>query len=103
MKTKYIFYLILFSTLFGCQKNTIAIHGTFEFIKEYTTTITVGGIVGITEKTFNVGEVYQGTDQGKDYITIRIADHSYFNDDCPNSWCYQELLDVPREYLMFVE
>jgi hypothetical protein len=36
-------------------------------------------------------------------ITIRIAEHSKLNDDCPNSWCYQGLLDVPGEVLQLME
>ncbi len=69
------------------------------FIKEYDITVTVGGVVGIAERKFEIGEIYTGTDKGNKVITIRIAEHSELNDDCPNSWCYQELLDVPRDFV----
>ena len=69
------------------------------FIKEYDITVTVGGVVGIAERKFEIGEIYTGTDKGNEVITIRIAEHSELNDDCPNSWCYQELLDVPRDFV----
>ena len=70
---------------------------------EYTAKVTVGGIVGITERTFNIGEVYEGTDKGETTITIRIAEHTELNEDCPSSSCYQELLSVPREFLKLVQ
>ena len=66
----------------------------FEFVAEYTVTITVGGFVGITERTFNIGEVYEGTDKGEKTITIRIAEHTELNEDCPNSSCYQGFLKL---------
>lgn len=61
-----------------------------------------GGSVGFIERTFEIGEIYEGTDNGGATITIRIAEHTELNEDCPNSWCYQEFLEVPREYLRFV-
>ena len=71
----------------------------FIFIKTYKTSVTVGGIVGIAERTFEVGEIYPGTEKMNGNITIRIANHSKLNEDCPNSWCYQEYLDVPQDFL----
>ena len=65
--------------------------------------MTVGGVIGISERTFKIGEVYTGTEKSGDLITIRIAENSELNNDCPNSWCYQELLDVPSEYLKMAE
>lgn len=65
--------------------------------------VTVGGVVGIIERTFEKGEIYKGTDEGGKTITIRIAEHSNLNDNCPNSSCYQEFLEVPREFLKKVK
>jgi len=87
----------------SCTHDEETIREEFEFIAEYSATITVGGFVGITERTFEAGEVYSGTDLGGETITIRIAEHTELNDDCPNSWCYQELLEVPREFLKLAD
>jgi len=99
-KLIYLFILTLGITSCGPDDENLQVE--FEFITEYSTTVTVGGVVGITERTFEIGEIYKGTDEGET-ITIRIAEHSELNDDCPNSWCYQELLEVPQEFLKFVD
>jgi hypothetical protein len=89
---------------YHCEKNDeLLSHREFEFIANYSTMVTVGGFVGLAERTFEIGEIYEGTDVGEKTITIRIAEHSELNEDCPNSWCYQEFLDVPRESLRLVE
>lgn len=106
MRTFKLLGLLLVLTIFSsCNKNDDVniIIQDFEFVEEYTATITVGGFVGITERTFNIGEVFEGTDNGEETITIRIAEHSELNEDCPNSSCYQEFLSVPREYLKLVQ
>ena len=95
--------LVLLAILWSCDKNDPLIEDDFEFVEEYTTTITIGGIVGIQERTFAVGETFEGTDDGGDIITIRIAEPSELNSDCPNPSCYQELLDVPREFLRIAD
>lgn len=101
---KKLIYLLIFNLIMiSCNSDDETKNNEYEFITKYSTTVTVGGVVGISERTFKIGEVYSGTDQGIDAITIRIAEHSELNDDCPNSWCYQELLDVPREFLKLVE
>ncbi len=102
-KLKIVGLLLLFVLVISCSKGTEVVHREFEFIDEYSTTITVGGFVGITERVFKIGEVYEGTDTGGETITIRIAEHTELNEDCPNSWCYQEMLDVPRELLRLVK
>ncbi len=104
--TKKIFKTIIIFLLLStnsCNNDDENLQEGFEFITEYTTTVTVGGVVGITERIFEIGEVYNGTDEGEETITIRIAEHSELNDDCPNSLCYQEFLEVPREFLKIVE
>jgi hypothetical protein len=99
-------YLVLsLLTVFitSCTNNEEILQGEFEFIAPYSATVTVGGFVGIRERAFEIGEKYTGTDERRETITIRIAAHSYLNDDCPNSWCYQEFLAVPRRFLRLVE
>ncbi len=98
MKRLIYFALLILGTL-SCSSKDENITMEYEFIHEYKTTVTVGGILGTTERVFKVGEIYTGTNQGNEMIRIRIAEHSKLNDDCPNSWCYQEFLEVPRLFL----
>ncbi|PJJ09514.1 hypothetical protein CLU83_2878 [Flavobacterium sp. 1] len=100
---KIICYFILALGIISCSSDDKTIQGEFEFISQYTTNVTVGGVVGVHERTFEKGETYKGTDEGKKTITIRITDHSELNSNCPNSLCSQELLEVPREFLKFVK
>lgn len=102
-KLQLVSFFLLIVIIASCHKEDSLLKGEFVFQAEYTTTVTVGGVVGIAERTFKIGEVYNGTDKGDETIIIRIAEHSDLNDDCPNSWCYQEFLAVPREYLKFVK
>jgi len=97
---KYLLLLIFPVILFSCsQDENQGIEGKFEFVSEYRASITVGGILGTKEQTFEVGEIYKGVDLGEDSITIRIAEHTKRNEDCPSNLCYQEFLDVPRFHL----
>jgi hypothetical protein len=100
---KLIYLLVIISGVFSCSSDDEIENNGYEFIAEYSSTATVGGVVGISERTFEIGEIYTGTDEGNGMITISIAKHSELNDECPNSWCYQELLDVPSEFLKLVE
>jgi hypothetical protein len=100
-KLVYIFIWTL--GIISCNSDNDASQGKVEFISEYSTTVTVGGGVGINERTFEIGEIYKVTDQSGETITIRITEHSELNDNCPNSWCYQEILEVPKEFLKFAE
>jgi len=100
---KLIYLLVLTLGIISCSSDDDDRQAEFEFITEYSATVIVGGVVGITERTFEIGEMYKGTNQGNGTISIRIAEHSELNDDCPNSWCYQELLDVPQEFLKLME
>ena len=84
-----IYLFILTLGIISCSSDDEIENNEYEFIAEYSTTVTVGGVVGISERTFEIGEVYSATDQSANAITIRIAEHSELNDDCPNSWCYQ--------------
>lgn len=100
---KLIYLIILTFGMISCSSDDENRNDEYEFVAEYSTEVIVGGVVGITERTFEIGEIYRGTDNGGNIITIRIAEHSELNNDCPNSWCYQELLNVPREFLRLVE
>ena len=100
---KVVCVFILCLAIISCTSDVENNNRYYEFIEEYTATITVGGVVGIFERTFEIGEKYIGNGQSNGVITIRIAEHSKLNNDCPNSWCYQELLDVPSEFLKLAE
>jgi hypothetical protein len=101
---KIICFIILTLGIISCNSDeSIHVEGNYKFTNEYSATIMVGGVVGISKKTFEVGEVYKGVDQGKETITIRIAEHSELNDNCPDNTCYQEFLEVPRKFLKFVK
>ena len=100
---RFIFLVIISLVFNSCSSDSETSKERFEFIVEYSAQVTVGGVIGITERTFAIGEVYTGTDNGDGTVTIRIAEHSELNNDCPNSWCYQELLEVPVEYLKLID
>lgn len=96
---KLICFLILTLGILGCSSDEDKESQDFEFTTQYTTQITIGGVVGISDRTFKIGETFKGIDNGKETIKIRIAEHSPLNDNCPNNTCYQEFLEVPRTYL----
>lgn len=97
---KMICFLILTLGILACSSEENArVEGNFEFIAPYTTQITVGGVVGIQERTFKIGETFSGISEGNGDVTIKIAEHSVLNDNCPSNTCYQEFLNVPRKYL----
>lgn len=101
---KFICFFILTLVIISCNSDEkTSLEGNFEFTNEYSATITVGGVVGITQKTFEVGEIYKGIDDGKETITIRIAEHTKLNDNCPSNTCYQEFLNVPKKFLKYVK
>lgn len=100
---KLIYLFVLTLVIASCSSDDENENTKYKFIKEFSTTVTVGGVVGTSERTFDIGEIYSATAQSANAITIRIAERSKLNDDCSNSWCYQELLDVPREFLQLLE
>ncbi|MNF76848.1 hypothetical protein D3C87_1488080 [compost metagenome] len=103
---KILFFFILTLGIISCnsdESTPTPASGDFQFTTEYSATIAVGGFVGIVRTTYKVGEVYKGTDEGKETIRIRIAEHTTLNDNCPSNTCYQEFLDVPRTFLKFVK
>ncbi|XMO85163.1 hypothetical protein AAFN75_10225 [Algibacter sp. AS12] len=100
---KLIYFFIITIGFMSCSSDDDKKNTEYKFVSEYTATVIVGGVIGITERTFEVGEVYSGVENSNNIITIRIAEPSKLNEDCPNSWCFQELLDVPDSYLKLLE
>ena len=92
-------FFILTLVMVSCNSEDEISQGEYEFTASYSATVVVGGVVGVYKRNFETGEVYPGTDEGGEAIKIRIAEHSERNNNCPNSSCYQEFLDVPREFL----
>ena len=103
MRFAIVLFLALIAVL-SCSKEPSGdiTEANYKFITAYSAKITVGGIVGVVERTFYVGEVFSGSDKGEANITLRIAKHTKNNENCPNPWCYQEFLEVPRTFLQLV-
>ena len=84
--------ILIFFSLNSCKKDYDDY--TYEFIQPYCTQITVGGIVGVTEKCYAKGDLIKGDKLKDGFVTIRIAEHSKLN-DTPSDASYQEILKVP--------
>lgn len=80
----------------------------YKFIKPFSERVTVGGAVGLSTKSFNVGDVVEGekiqryVDEiggkkptGAPIVRVRIAPHSPINEGAPSNMSYQEFLDIP--------
>ena len=48
----------------------------YRFIQNYTTNVSVGGVVGIIPRTFNVGQIVNGIDEGGDNIRVSLGSSS---------------------------
>lgn len=100
MKAVYFACSILFLLLFNnCKKQEIIKESQYVFTKPFCSIVTVGGVVGITEKCFSTGDTITGYQKKEEKITIRIAEHSYRNEGPPSNMSYQEFLEVPLDYL----
>jgi len=66
--------------------------------EEYSTTVTVGGVVGIEKVTYHVGDTIKGREVTGG-IEIELRAHSELNEGAPGPWSYQETLIIPREYI----
>lgn len=89
--------LIIFAS---CTNDQTITNQTYVFTKPYCATVTVGGIVGLAEKCYKIGDVVTGKEINAGKLTIRIAEHSSLNDGPPSSASYQEFLEVPiKNYL----
>lgn len=102
MKMKIVYMLslaLLVPILVGCDKAKTKKDQSYVFLNAYCETVTVGGVVGLAEKCFEVGDTVVGTKRTDGKITIRIADHSKLNEGPANSASFQEFIDVPSDYL----
>jgi hypothetical protein len=90
-----LFLLIIAS----CSNDQVQSNQKYVFTKPYCTTITVGGVVGLAEKCYKIGDIVSGKEINTGKLTIQIAEHSSINDGPPSSASYQEFLEVPLNYL----
>jgi len=88
--------LIIFTS---CTNDQAITDQTYVFTKPYCETVAVGGVVGIAEKCYKIGDIVTGKEIKPGKLTVRIAEHSALNDGPPSSASYQEFLDVPLNYL----
>lgn len=99
MKTIKIFMtLVMVTVLFACKKKS----GTdlnYVFVKPYCAKITVGGVIGVKQKCFKIGDIVTGKQADNSFITIRIAEHTTSNDGPPSPNSYLEFLNVPIDNL----
>jgi hypothetical protein len=100
---KTLIIIALIVTTWGCEKEEALKVRDYIFLKQYCTTVTVGGVVGIAERCLEIGDIVTGYEKTKGTITIRIAEHSPLNDGPPTSASYQEFVDVPSDYLRLKE
>ena len=99
-KIFFVLSLITFIYTFeGCTKDSNTTSTNYAFTKPYCTTVTVGGVVGLSEKCYKIGDIVTGQENTSGKLTIRIAEHSALNDGPATSASYQEFLDVPLDYL----
>lgn len=48
----------------------------YRFTQNYTTNVSVGGVIGIRSRTFNAGEIFNGVDEGGDTIKLSLGTSS---------------------------
>ena len=94
---KLLVLLFSLSVLFSCEKDID--DQNYVFTSPYCANVTVGGVVGIAEKCFKVGDYVMGKPVEDGTILVRIAAHSSRNDGPPSSSSYQEFLNVPAVHL----
>ncbi|PWS33187.1 hypothetical protein DF947_00685 [Pedobacter paludis] len=75
---------------------------TYEFTKPYSAVITVGGVVGIINKSFAVGDRVKGKMLDNGTVSVRVAEHTKENEKPANPASYQEFLDVPSGNLKLI-
>lgn len=91
--------ILLIVAMFSCEKEETIKKQDYLFVKKYCAVVTVGGVVGIAERCFEIGDSVVGYNKTEGTITIRIAEQSPLNEGPPTSASYQEFLDVPSDYL----
>lgn len=57
----------------------------YRFLQSYTTNVSVGGVVGIMPRTFNVGQIVNGIDEGGDNIRVSLGTGSIAIQGASNS------------------
>ena len=101
--TGFIFMLFNLLVLVSCTKDPVMPNEAYVFTKPYCATITVGGVVGLAEKCYEIGDIVTGKENTIGKLTIRIAKHSKLNEGPATSASYQEFLDVPLNYLEIIK
>lgn len=100
MKIHKLFFLLLSVILiFACEKKDTPDGYDYVFVESYCTMITVGGVVGIREKCYEVGDTVTGKELTEGQITIRIALHSDLNEGNDYNVQFQEFLRIPLDKL----
>jgi hypothetical protein len=102
LNASFVITALLFAA-WGCEKDDVKEDQNYAFVAEYCTEVTVGGVVGVAEKCFKIGDVVVGYKKTNEAITIRIAEHSPINEGPVNSASYQEFIDVPVDYLLVLK
>lgn len=95
--------LLILIIIASCTNDQTITDQTYVFTKPYCETVTVGGVVGLAEKCYKIGDIVSGKENTSGKLTIRIAEHSSLNDGPPTSASYQEFLDVPLNYLEIIK
>jgi hypothetical protein len=70
------------------------------FTQPYCEKVTVGGVVGVREKCFKIGDTIVGKKLKNGKIKIRIAKHSKVNEGKPSNMSYQEFMEIPMSYFI---
>jgi len=70
----------------------------YVFVEQYCSIVTVGGIIGIQEKCYEIGDIVTAESKSDTFIMVRIADGPQINDKV-GPWSFQELLEVPLTYV----
>ena len=91
--------LLFLIIITSCTNDQSSSDQTYVFTKPYCETVTVGGVVGLAEKCFKIGDIVTGKEIKTGKLTIRIAEHSALNEGPASSASYQEFLEVPLNYL----
>lgn len=100
MKIHKLFFLLLSVILISaCEKKDTPDGYDYVFVESYCSMVTVGGVVGIREKCYEVGDTVTGKELTEGQITIRIALRSDLNEGNDSDFGHQEFLRVPLDKL----
>lgn len=93
-------HAIIIILLASCKKPSEEF--AYEFTQAYCAQVTVGGVVGISQKCFAIGDQVKGKQAEGSTIAVRIAGPSKVNEKPPSPASFQEFLNVPSAYLKLV-